>query len=487
MCSHISNCDNIANTTTLCLQDWQRDNKYLRLDSEYQRLEILNIIEKLKEHGVQQLKDDNLNIIHPKEIERKYVGNEDAGTWFLRAQNVRPMRIDEGNRVFISLEDAECLKDNNLRNGDVLITRSGANRGDSAVFNSTTEAIASSHTLVVRTNMITPEILVGFLNSKFGKPQIERGVYGAAQPEVSPYYLKNIWIPKFSGRFEIKIKEAFFYSERLREQAKKYLAAADKSIETALGIDSCDLLPSLAYISDFTSVKKSYRLDAQYFMPTKAKIKEQLSKKNTLLLSDLVQERGEKIDPQKLPPHLEVVNFDVGDAVGGYLAEDKNPVTKENIGSIKKHIYPNDIIISRIGCYLKQIAVVQETCDYPLIASSEFYVLTPNQSRLLNVTPETLMVFLRSSAVQTILKHSQTGTSHPRFALPDLLSIPVPEILEDYSEKVTSLVVSSIESLKLSNTILQKAVSAIETAIEISEEKGLVKLSKFLEANDASS
>ena len=185
---------------------WRKNNAFSRLDSEYQIKAHLAAIVLLKEFGAVQFKDDHPEIIHPQEITRQYV--EEDGIWFLRAQNVRPLRIDPTNKVLISQGDADNLSRNELEADDVLITRTGANRGDCAIYDRKKRAVASSHTFIVRPKKIDPRFLAVFLNGHYGKSQIDRGVYGAAQPEIAPYYLRNIWVPTVSVSLVSRVKWA---------------------------------------------------------------------------------------------------------------------------------------------------------------------------------------------------------------------------------------------------------------------------------------
>ena len=99
----------------------------LRLDAEFFQPDYLDIQHQLEEISSHRLKDFQVKIRHPKEIQRNYV---DDGVLFLRAQNVRPLSIDlTSNPVYISEEDAERLQENTIHYKDILITRSGGKCG----------------------------------------------------------------------------------------------------------------------------------------------------------------------------------------------------------------------------------------------------------------------------------------------------------------------------------------------------------------------
>lgn len=125
-----------------------QDNAAFRLDSEFNKKCYLQAIETVRRRGAEQFESSTPVIIHPTEITRNYV--EEKGVWFLRAQNVRPLQVDASNKVYVSRQDATLLPQNQIKPNDVLVTRTGANRGDCACFNEKEEAVASSHTFIVR-------------------------------------------------------------------------------------------------------------------------------------------------------------------------------------------------------------------------------------------------------------------------------------------------------------------------------------------------
>jgi restriction endonuclease S subunit len=62
------------------------------------------------------------------------------------------------------------------------------------------KAVASSRILIIRNNFFNQISLAAFFNTKYGRKMIDKGMYGAAQPEVSPYYILNIPIPLPASR-----------------------------------------------------------------------------------------------------------------------------------------------------------------------------------------------------------------------------------------------------------------------------------------------
>jgi type I restriction enzyme, S subunit len=143
---------------------------------------------------------------------------------------------------------------------------------------------------------------------------------------------------------------------------------------------------------------------------------------------------------------------------------------------MKKVFRHGDVAISRLRAYLKEIAVVHTGDDVPSVGSSEFIVL---RSKDKAISPETLMVFPRSTPVQTILKWCQDGSQHPRFSEDDLLSIPVPDVVAKASPEITKLVKDGFAAHHRARKLLDAAKRAVEIAIEDGETAAIAYLDQM--------
>lgn len=236
----------------------------LRFDAEFFRPDYLRIQRRLEEIGSRRLIDFQANIRHPKEIKRSYVEN---GVLFLRAQNVRPLSIDlTSNPVYISEEDAERLKENTIQYKDILITRSGANAGQCAIYLEDSHAISSSHTFILKSGNLNPFFLAIFLNTKYGKALIGKGKYGSAQPEVAPYFLYQIPTPNWEN-LQTEIEKTYLRSKELTELSKTRYAETQTVLLSELGLTDWQPKHKLAFTTDYASMQRAERIDADYFQP----------------------------------------------------------------------------------------------------------------------------------------------------------------------------------------------------------------------------
>ena len=214
--------------------------------------------------GSRKLIDFQVNIRHPKEIKRNYV---DDGVLFLRAQNVRPLSIDlTSNPVYISEEDAERLKENTIHYKDILITRSGT-AGLCAIYLENKRAISSSHTFIVKSGNLNPFFLAVFLNTKYGRALIERGKYGSLQPEIAPPFLYQIPVPVWENLPSV-IEGTYLQSKHLTELSKTRYTEAENLLLAELGLSHWQPKHQLTFTTDYASMQRAERIDADYFQPT---------------------------------------------------------------------------------------------------------------------------------------------------------------------------------------------------------------------------
>jgi type I restriction enzyme S subunit len=208
----------------------------MRIDSEFYSPQYIRVTEDVVKKKHTSLAKLNAIIKHPTEIKREY---DDEGVTFLRTQNLRPLNVDfSASEVFISSDDAEKLKSNILFHGDVLMTRTGANFGDTATFlNQREKVIASSHILVIRSNKINSLYLTVFLNSFYGRKLIDKGQYGGLQPEIAPSYLYNLPIPFPTDSFQQKIEQLVIKAYNQKQASENLYREAENLLLSELGLE----------------------------------------------------------------------------------------------------------------------------------------------------------------------------------------------------------------------------------------------------------
>lgn len=461
--------------TELRLSELARENDFLRIDSEFNLKEPLALIRRLREAGAERFGESNPVIIHPHEIAREYVDSD--GVWFFRAQNLRPLAIEEGGKVYISARDATALEKNCLESGDVVITRTGANAGDCALFFSNCSAVASSHTFIVRSEAWSHPYLVAFFNSIYGRAQILRGRYGAAQPEVAPYYLRNIWIPRFSHAFCAGIGRLFERSHKQKTDAAARFAAAEKILLEALGLD--EWLPPQQAITTrrLSEVLDNKRIDAEYFDPAAAAILTVLRENGAVNLEEFADvatgfpwESSQFIEDRAAAgePFVRIRDCKPGELTPADL--DKLSASYA-AGCKQDKATAGDIVIGMDGlkwfyaslltgpCYVNQrVAWLRRR------ASSE-------------ISSEFVLICLNSIIGQRQLLRAMTiAHTVGHIKLDDVRALLIPQLKQAVHDKITEEIRSSYASQREARLLLMLAQQAVETAIEKGEAAGLSRL-----------
>lgn len=399
-----------------------------------------------------------------------YRGQDITGRFF--AETASPIHITR------SAFDQKHMARSHLKQGDVLLSIIGT-IGELSLLASEEPATCSCKLAILRPHGVTPEYLAVFLRSEHGQNQIARLTRGAVQKGFILEDMDQLWVPKASADFEREITRVVQISRATRDLTTQKQMYAERQLLHALGLADWRPPEPLTYTARASDAFAARRLDAQYFMPAKEQVRQSLAAIPGKVLAERVESRCEQWLPERAPPNMLVRNYDVTDALVPLLDAEKGPTAAADIGSMKKVLRDGDVAVSRLRAYLKEIAVVRTGDDMPSVGSSEFIVLRPKGEA---ISPETLMVFLRSTPVQTILKWCQDGSQHPRFSEGDLFSIPVPDALESVSEQVTAIVQSGFAARHKAHQLLDAAKRAVEIAIENGEPAALRFLTQAEEA-----
>jgi type I restriction enzyme S subunit len=431
----------------------------LRLDAEYYQPLYLADARKLTKVGASPIGSfafvtDGIHA-SPDEV-------EENGVRYLSAKCVKDNAFSLGDALQISALQHAANPRTSLRENDVLITTVGTIGNTAVVPRDILPANADRHLGIVRINPdsgIDPYYLATILNCEYGRFQSLREATGNVQLNLFIEKIKELRIPILACADEVAQQTRAAYKKR-HESAKSIDAAETKLME-ALGLDHIDLSSQKCYARRFSELQAGNRFGAEYYMPCKKRALDALAKLPHLTIADHAPSIREMWDPAKACKDQMVQNFDVTSAIEPFI-DDAEPQSAVEIGSLKKRFRAGDVVISRLRSYLKEIAVVRTSDTLPAVGSSEFIVLRPKSG---GISAETLMVFLRCPLVQTVLKWSQDGSNHPRFAEEDLLAIPIPDAVLSVQKKIDALVKEAIEARRESARLLDEAKKTVEDMI----------------------
>ena len=383
------------------------------------------------------------------------------------------LRLNEFNYSFISHPDKYCsLLDIDayhglqLKKDDVLICRTNGNPkfvGRSAIVPKDYDYAFASYLFRIRPNRkyINSATLVAFLNSKYGRLEIEKYSMVGNQANFSPAKFREISIPVFSKDLNDKIEDITYRAfQKLEMSESLYSEAANNMLEC---LDLNDFTAS-SNSCNVKTLKESFietgRLDAEYYQPKYDDILHHIQaykygSKNLAEICDIKEENFTPKDDTTYK-YVELANIGkYGNIIG--CSQQKG----EDLPSRARRIVSkNDVVISSLEGSLDSCALVEEDYDGAL-CSTGFYVL---KSSVLN--SETLLVLFKSPLVKELMRKGCSGTILTAIGRQELERIPIPLIRQEIQEEIAQHVQSSISLRKESQQLLEYAKLTVEGAIQ---------------------
>lgn len=168
--------------------------------------------------------------------------------------------------------------------------------------------------------------------------------------------------------------------------------------------------------------------------------------------------------------------MDTSHAQEGRVISPKRIVHGSELGSAKKALSANDVIISRLRPYLRQVAFVDKGIrgweeGVHLLCSTEFFVM-----RSADGLPISFLVpYLLSHPVQQALANSQEGGHHPRFTENALLSLSVPAGLLERRKEISDAIERQASFYRQSEADLHNLTGDVEKIFKTPESQATLR------------
>ncbi|EOE6708934.1 restriction endonuclease subunit S [Acinetobacter baumannii] len=180
---------------------------------------------------------DRVSVGHVGKTSEFYT-TEKNGIPFLRSQNVRPGAISLEGLAYITPEFHRSLKKSQLKPGDLLVVRVGANRGDACVLPPMFSEVNCANIVFAR----PMDGLSEYLNIYFQSPILQSllldETVGGAQGVINTKSIESTFIalPPIEEQTEIVRRvEAFFtYAQTIEQKSKTALANVNKLTQSIL-------------------------------------------------------------------------------------------------------------------------------------------------------------------------------------------------------------------------------------------------------------
>ena len=433
-----------------------------RIDADYYQIEF-KLIKKNLEKIAEPLKDLISYIKHPAEIKRIY---ETEGIPYILAENISKnfWILQFTQERYISEQTAQQIPQNKLEEGDVLITRTGANFGDACVYlGDPKPAYASAHIIIIRPNRITGEYLATFFNTHYGRRLIRRGWYGSSQPEISPTYLVTIPVPRLKIENEITsmIREAY---KAIRESKILHSQAENLLLET-LGLKDFKPKYELSYTANLSQTFGIHRIDAEYFQPVYHHLIEYLKDnfevkplKTFILDFQKGIEVGSENYQEKGKPFIRVSNL----SIHGFVERDQKYIDEELYQTLKNIYEPKvgDFLLTKDAT--PGIAYVLKEPIEGIIASGILKIRIDDKQ----INKEYLALCINSIVGKLQVERDGGGSVITHWKPDQIKNLQIPLLPPETQQNIASLVKQSHEARRKAKELLEEAKRDVEEAIE---------------------
>lgn len=362
----------------------------------------------------------------------------------------------------ISKETFELLK---LKKNDVLICRTNGNPkyvGKAAIVPKNYEYAFASYVFRLRpkTDIINSATLVSFLNSKYGRIEIEKYSMVGNQANFSPAKFRQIAIPILSKELNNKIEEIVYKSFELLEESKSLYSQAEDLLLGELGLKDWQPKNTLHTTKKFSDFAQSGRLDAEYYQPKYDDLFERLQKVDCKTIKEIqiINYRGfqpEYVENGK----IDVINSKhiLEDGLDYENFEKTDEVSFNN--AVRAQVKYGDILTYTTGANIGRTQVYLS--EKKAMASNHV-----NMLRVKDVNPIYLALVLNSKIGRMQTEKSSTGSAQVELYPDDLASFIIPILPEAIQTKIASLIQQSFECKAQSKQLLEDAKRMVEAEIE---------------------
>jgi type I restriction enzyme S subunit len=283
---------------------------------------------------------------------------------------------------------------------------------------------------------------------------------------------KEVRIPKFDDKLQLKIEQILYRSHKKLEESKQLYNEAEELLLSELGL--LDFTPNndnIAIKSFSDSFSVSGRLDSEYYQPKYDDIEQKIYSKPHTFINKEFSQITTSFDKTKYGyNYIEIGDVNVSDGVHSY----NYVVTEELPANAKIKVANGDLIVSTVRPYRGAVSIIN-TEDTDLVVSGAFTVLRSKLEN--NYSTQVLQVLLRTQIYKDFMLKYNVGSSYPVIKDENIMNLPIPLLSDKVQEKIEAKIKQSFALKERSKQLLDLAKRAVEVAIEDSEQSAMELIS----------
>ena len=369
-----------------------------------------------------------------------------------------------------------------LKDRDVLFNRTNSQAfvGRTGLFRKFSDEDIVFASYLVRLNpdpeIVTPEYLTAFLNTKYGIIDIKRRARPSInQSNVNLEEVKRIEIPLLCNQLQNGITLSFNKAFDLIQTSEVVYHQAQTLLLAELGLVDWQPQHQLTLIKNFSDTKQAKRIDADYFQPKYDEIvnfiKNYSDGWDTLENQVRIKDTNFKPDAETEYKYIELANIGSNGEITDCMVEHGEDLPTR----ARRKVAAGDVIVSSIEGSLESIALITEEYDNAL-CSTGFHVI---QSDVIN--SKVLLVLFKSIVGQLQLKKGCSGTILTAINKGEFSKIAIPKITEDKQAEIEQKVDESFDLRNRAKDLLEHAKCAVEIAIKQDEKAAIDSLESVLD------
>ena len=411
--------------------------------------------------------------------------NEDSiGTLIYRMNEISNMLCNRNISKYAELNDSQ-IASYKLKDRDVLFNRTNSPEfvGRTGIFRKFSDEDIVFASYLVRINpdpeIVTPEYLTAFLNTKYGIIDIKRRArHSINQSNVNLEEVKRIEIPLLCNQLQNGITLSFNKAFDSIQASEAVYLQAQTLFLSELGLADWQPKHQLTFVKNFSDTESAGRIDADYFQPKYDDIVNAINRypDSWGTLAKLTLLKDSKFTPEAKTEYkyIELSNIGSNGEVTGCMVEQG-----ENLPTrARRKVAAGDVIVSSVEGSLDSIALITEEYDNAL-CSTGFHVVRSDVLK-----SEVLLVFLKSIIGQLQLKKGCSGTILTAINKEEFSKIVVPKIREKKQIEIREKALDSFDLRKRAKKLLENAKRSVEIAIEQDEQAAIDWLESVSEATD---
>lgn len=396
------------------------------------------------------------------------------GIPYYRGQDIYNLFIEDSHPQYIDAlaYNSQQMKRSHLFKRDILVSIVGAIVGNISYVSSDRDATCSCKLAILRSinGMISPEMLLVFLKSKYGQNQIQKFRRGTAQTGLILEDFDQLYIPVFGEKYQSTIGTYFDFVQKFTQKSVEVYEQAEGLFADKVNINIASLPCGGCVAQNYSlSIMKTGRLDAEYYQPKYELLCEQIKAGSYDKLGNLVTitksiEPGSEAYVNAGIPFIRVSNLTKYEIIPSDIFIEKD--SEYDISEL--YLKENDILFSKDGTVGIAYKVSK---DQPILTSSAILHLSINDATKL--LPDYLTIVLNSQIVQLQAQRDAGGSVINHWTQSEIEEVLIPVLPIPDQIEISDMMNKSYLAKNRALEILNALVHTTEIFIEKGEKRAL--------------